>query len=103
MVLKCHLGRESTCSFESTQGMAVIGHFRESSSQAGVLVTEAGAPARLKNLEIQPLSMLFDHLAFATSTIQAPSQDCFPEAGGAVAFNGITPMFFALRWKRFSM
>jgi hypothetical protein len=42
------------------------------------------------------------YLAFATITIQAPSQESFPENGGAVAFNGITPMFLALRWKRFS-
>jgi len=63
----------------------------------------AGLPQDLKNLEIQPLFLMFlHHLAFATSTIQAPSQESFPEDGGAVAFNGITPMFLALRWKRFS-
>src|SRR5258708_34785803 len=38
----------------------------------------------------------------ARRTIQAPSQESFPENGGAVAFNGTSPMFLALRWKRFS-
>jgi chloride channel protein, CIC family len=48
-----------------------------------------------------PKTMLH-HFVFAMSTIQAPSQESFPEDGGAVAFNGITPMFSALSRKRFS-
>jgi hypothetical protein len=54
------------------------------------------------NFEIQLPLILLHHLDLARSTMQAPSQECFPEAGGAVAFNGITPIFSALRWKRFS-
>jgi hypothetical protein len=38
----------------------------------------------------------------ARRTIQAPSQESFPEDGGVVAFNGISPIFLALRSKCFS-
>ena len=65
----------------------------------------AGLPQdlKIKSLEIRPFFlMLLHHLAFTTNTIQAPSQESFPEDGGGVAFNGITPMFLSLRWKRFS-
>jgi hypothetical protein len=58
----------------------------------------AGLPQDSRNLEIQSHFLMLSHyFAFATNTRHAPSQESFPEAGGGVSFNGISPMFFALR------